>query len=103
MQGIEHKRLMRVGVFIKETFEQTLEEDEGVSQTNIWARVFQVVGTTSAKVLSCSEEQGRHQVCPLELSAQLRVQMLKHEFVSAKEETSEKLGNLSLPWWFLSP
>ena len=56
MQGIEHKRLMRVGVLIKETFEQTLEEDEGVSQTNIWARVFQVVGTTSAKVLSCSEE-----------------------------------------------
>lgn len=33
MQRIEHKRLMRVGVLIKETFEQTLEEDEGVSQT----------------------------------------------------------------------
>ena len=29
--------------------------------------------------------------------------MLEHEFVRAEEETSEKLGNLSLPWWFLSP
>lgn len=47
--------LMRVGVLIKETFEQTLEEDEGVSQTNIWAGVFRVMGTTRAKVLSCSE------------------------------------------------